>query len=439
MTVNIDAEVPVNLPFDYKKIAEAVINQALNNEGFPYEAEVSVLLTNNEGIHEINLEQRKIDRPTDVLSFPMIDYYEPGVFDVLDEEQDCFNPESGEVILGDIVISLDKVKEQAKEYGHSQKREFAFLIAHSMFHLLGYDHVNSQEEAAVMEAKQRKVLENLKIGREEEMEKCRNFSSKDRVVIKIGEFCLTYPDTGKLNYVKMETLVRELCNLKNSGKQIILVSSGAIALGRELLQLEEPMTLSEKQACAAAGQTQLTVLYQKLFSEYGQKCSQLLITQKNVLDETERFYVKNVINELLSVGAIPLVNENSTVAVQELSNLEEGEDNDKLSAIAAYLSDADLLIRFTEKKAGKEEKNVLDAAADQMILQYLGNGSNLLNRKKSGAKAAEQIASAAGIDSVVLNGEEITALHCVMEGEEKGEFLVGEVTEEEDVLSLIAE
>ena len=124
-----------------------------------YEAEVSVILTDNETIQEINREQRGIDSPTDVLSFPLVDYERPSDFDhVEDAVEDYFNPETGELMLGDIVISVDKVEEQAQKYGHSQKRELAFLVAHSMLHLCGYDHMED-EERLEMEQRQREILE----------------------------------------------------------------------------------------------------------------------------------------------------------------------------------------------------------------------------------------------------------------------------------------
>ena len=123
-------------------------------------------LTDNEGIHAINKEYRQIDRPTDVLSFPMLSYETPGDFSFLsDENEDDFNPDTGEVMLGDIIISVDKVKEQALEYGHSEKREFAFLITHSMLHLFGYDHIDPKD-AAIMEPKQKQILEEMHIVRD---------------------------------------------------------------------------------------------------------------------------------------------------------------------------------------------------------------------------------------------------------------------------------
>lgn len=162
MTIDFEKEYDKNLDIDYTEIADKVISSALDYEQCPYEAEISLTLTDNERIREINREFRGIDRPTDVLSFPMIEYYTAGEFDFLEECPQCFNPESGELMLGDIIISLDKVEEQAKAYGHSVIREYAFLIAHSMLHLMGYDHM-SDEEAEVMELKQRCILDGLGI------------------------------------------------------------------------------------------------------------------------------------------------------------------------------------------------------------------------------------------------------------------------------------
>lgn len=165
MSFFLEEEVEVDFDFDYRQIAEKVINYCIEREKFPYEAEINLTLTDNEGIHIINKEYRDIDRATDVLSFPMLSYETPGDFSFLmDENDDDFNPDTGEAILGDIIISVDKVKEQAEEYGHSELREFAFLITHSMLHLFGYDHMEP-EEAEVMENKQRQILDEISITR----------------------------------------------------------------------------------------------------------------------------------------------------------------------------------------------------------------------------------------------------------------------------------
>lgn len=163
MSLQIEAEVKVNFTFDYEELATRVIDYTLDHEEFPYECEVNLTLTDNAGIHEINREYRQIDRPTDVLSFPMLSYECAGDFSNLEEDyDDNFNPDTGEIMLGDIIISVDKVAEQAESYGHSMEREYAFLIVHSMLHLFGYDH-ETPEEAAEMEEKQRIILEELQI------------------------------------------------------------------------------------------------------------------------------------------------------------------------------------------------------------------------------------------------------------------------------------
>ena len=165
MTINIEYEADEKLDLDYEKIITDVVNEAVDYEKCPYEAEVNVTIVDSESIHEINKEYRNIDSPTDVLSFPMLSYETPGDFSFLsDENEDDFNPDTGELLLGDIVLCVQKIKEQADKYGHSEKRELAFLTAHSMMHLFGYDHM-TPEESAVMEAKQNEVLERLGITR----------------------------------------------------------------------------------------------------------------------------------------------------------------------------------------------------------------------------------------------------------------------------------
>ena len=165
MTINIEYETKIELNLPYEDIIKSVINESIDYEECPYEAEVNVILTDNNEIHLINNEHRGVDSPTDVLSFPMVDYENPSDFEgIEDNTEDYFNPDTGELMLGDIVISVERVIEQAEQYGHSTKRELAFLVAHSMMHLFGYDHM-VPAEAAVMEAKQNEVLNNLGISR----------------------------------------------------------------------------------------------------------------------------------------------------------------------------------------------------------------------------------------------------------------------------------
>ena len=165
MTLYFEEEGEVKLPLECEELAKKVVEEALDYVGCPYEAEVNLLLTENAQIHEMKKEFRGIDRATDVLSFPMLSYENAGDFSKLEDDyDDNFNPDTGEIMLGDIVISVDKVLEQAESYGHTTKREYAFLIVHSMLHLFGYDHM-TPEEAAVMEAKQKQILDKMNITR----------------------------------------------------------------------------------------------------------------------------------------------------------------------------------------------------------------------------------------------------------------------------------
>lgn len=170
MTFYVDNETGEDFPFDMEETAKTVCRAVLEEEKCPYEVQVSLVITDNAGIRELNRESRGIDRETDVLSFPNLDFEHEGEFQVdACRKADYFDPDSGELILGDIMISAERVKQQAEEYGHSLRREFAFLVAHSMFHLCGYDHMEEQA-AAVMERKQRELLERIGIRRTENEE-----------------------------------------------------------------------------------------------------------------------------------------------------------------------------------------------------------------------------------------------------------------------------
>jgi probable rRNA maturation factor len=165
MTITIENEATQKLMFDFETLITKVVEACMDYEDCPYEAEVNVLLTDDEEIKRINKEFRDIDKPTDVLSFPVIDYELPGDFSSLEDHiAEYFHPETGELLLGDIAISVDRAILQAEEYGHSVEREIAFLTAHSMFHLFGFDHME-EEDRTKMEEKQNNVLEKLQIMR----------------------------------------------------------------------------------------------------------------------------------------------------------------------------------------------------------------------------------------------------------------------------------
>ena len=166
MTSYVENETDVSFPFTMQEILEQIMETVLETENCPYETTVNLLLTDRNGIREYNREYRDLDKETDVLSFPNIPFIKAGDFTVVEEDEAAyFDPDSGELVLGAIILSADHVAAQAQEYGHSLLREFAFLTAHSMFHLCGYDHMTPQE-AAIMERKQEEVLEQLKITRD---------------------------------------------------------------------------------------------------------------------------------------------------------------------------------------------------------------------------------------------------------------------------------
>lgn len=166
MTSYVEHETAQAFPFDEKALLDRVMEAVLDSESCPYEATVNLLLTDADGIREYNKNFRNIDSETDVLSFPNLEFEKPGDFSGVEaQEADCFDPDSGELVLGDIILNAERVKEQAVAYGHSELREFAFLLAHSLYHLCGYDHMEPKD-AALMEEKQESVLQGLRITRE---------------------------------------------------------------------------------------------------------------------------------------------------------------------------------------------------------------------------------------------------------------------------------
>lgn len=161
MTFYVENETNQSLPFSAEEVLSQVMEAVLDAEGCPYEASVNLLLTDGAGIREYNKNFRETDAETDVLSFPNLDFEKPGDFSGAEAApSDCFDPDSGELLLGDIILNLARAEAQANEYGHSLLREFAFLLAHSLYHLCGYDHMETSE-ARKMEEKQEAVLQRL--------------------------------------------------------------------------------------------------------------------------------------------------------------------------------------------------------------------------------------------------------------------------------------
>lgn len=252
-------------------------------------------------------------------------------------------------------------------------------------------------------------------------------SRKERIVVKIGSSSLVHSNTGNLDYVKLEKLVRFLCDLRNQGKDVILVSSGAIGVGAKSLGLHErPRTTSLKQACAAVGQGQLMMVYQKLFSEYHQVSAQVLLTFDVITSEERRRNAVNTFNELLQLGIIPVVNENDTVATEEI----EFGDNDTLSAIVAALVKADCLVimsdidgLYTDDPHFNKDARLIsevEKITDELKDMAKGAATSLGTGGMATKISAASIATAVGADMVILNGERIEILNELFQGQDVG-------------------
>ncbi|MBQ6660899.1 MAG: glutamate 5-kinase [Lachnospiraceae bacterium] len=252
-------------------------------------------------------------------------------------------------------------------------------------------------------------------------------AGKKRIVVKIGSSTLTHPETGDMDLVKMERLVRILADISNSGKDVVLVSSGAIAVGRKTMKINErPKEKSVKQACAAIGQTRLMMVYQRLFAEYNKVPAQVLITKLTMIHDENRRNARATFTELLSMGVIPVVNENDTVVTDEI----EFGDNDTLSAIVAALIHADLLVLLSDidglydddPRTNPDAKFIeeIDYITDDLESMAKGAGSDVGTGGMTTKIAAARIANDAGADMVICNGSDMKNLRHVIEGRNVG-------------------
>ena len=251
-----------------------------------------------------------------------------------------------------------------------------------------------------------------------------------RIVIKIGSSSLTHKKTKDIDYRKLEQLVRVLSDLQNRGKEVVLVTSGAQAVGRQVLHMRQiPEVLGQKQALAAVGQAKLMMSYQRLFSEYNQTVAQILITKWTMLSEEARFNAKNTFNELLELGVIPIVNENDTVATHEI----EFGDNDHLSSFVVALIKADLLIilsdidgLYTDDPSQNKEAEFISyvdkVEAEHFIMGKDTSSSGVGTGGMSAKIDAAKIASAAGAAMVLMNGKDVTQIYNVLDGETIGTY-----------------
>ena len=262
---------------------------------------------------------------------------------------------------------------------------------------------------------------------------------KKRIVVKIGSSSLQHSETGDLDYTKLDVLVRELCNLRNQGKDVVLVTSGAISVGKKALSFQdagEDNPIAVKQAYAAVGQARLMMTYQKIFAEYNQVAAQILMTKNTIVDNLNRYNAQNTFAELFKLGVIPVVNENATVATYEI----EIGDNDTLSAIVASLVKADLLILLSDidglytddprKNPNASYIDVVNELTDELMEMGKAStgsdsGTGGMNTKLQAAK----IAGSMGVDMVIANSRDIKVIHRILAGQKIGTLFTANVNE----------
>lgn len=255
-----------------------------------------------------------------------------------------------------------------------------------------------------------------------------------RVVVKIGSSSLTHEETGSLDFHKMEHLVRCLCDMRNRGLDVALVSSGAIAVGKDAIGLKErPTDISTKQACAAVGQAKLMMTYQKLFGEYNQIAGQVLMTKNTMINPVSRDNTKNTFEELFHLGVIPVVNENDTVSTYEM----QFGDNDTLSALVASLVEADLLILLSDidglytddphRNPDAELIRVVEKIDENIFgMAKESTGSNVGTGGMATKLTAARIATYSGAEMIIANGEDINILHDIFDDKFVGTRFVAE-------------
>lgn len=252
-----------------------------------------------------------------------------------------------------------------------------------------------------------------------------------KIVIKVGTSTLAHK-TGRLNIRRMEELVKVLSDLKNAGHELILVTSGAIGMGMGKLSLaERPKDMPTKQAASAVGQCELMYTYDKLFTEYNHIVAQILLTAADVKNEEKRSHVENTLERLLSLSVLPIINENDTVATEEIAV----GDNDTLSAIVAELAEADLLILLSDidglySADPRTDKNaklipVVEEVNEEILSLAGGSGSTLGTGGMATKLRAAKEVTRKGIDMIIANGENPAVLYDILEGNFKGTLFKG--------------
>ncbi|MBQ9632868.1 MAG: glutamate 5-kinase [Lachnospiraceae bacterium] len=271
-----------------------------------------------------------------------------------------------------------------------------------------------------------------------------SISEKKRIVIKIGSHSLVHPRTGQVDYIKMERLAMEISDIKNRGMDVCLVSSGAMAVGRQILgEKSKPEAMPKKQMHAAVGQARLMAIYQKFFTEYNQICGQVLMTKNTMIDNVSRKNAQNAFEELFASGVVPIVNNNDTVSTYEI----RFGDNDTLSAIVTSLVKADLLIILTDidglySADPREDERAhlvryVDRVEEVMHMASDKPGSDVGTGGMLTKLRAARIATASGADMIICNGADVSILHRIFEKNYIGTLFAGHYDEDFDLLGVI--
>ena len=279
-----------------------------------------------------------------------------------------------------------------------------------------------------------------------EAQERKNLKDKKRIVIKIGSSSLTHPETGELNLMKIEKLIRTLSDLRGQGKDVVLVSSGAIAAGRQALgHHKRPDSLAEKQAFAAVGQARLMMVYQKLCAEYNQTAAQVLLTKDTMVNVASRYNAQHTFEELLNQGTIPIINENYTVSASGNPYMDSFGVKDHLSTIVAALIGADLLILLSdidglytdEPRTNKEARFISFVPEITKELLSMGkgtSGSDVGTGGMSAKLAAARIATDSGADMVIANGDHVEAVMEIVGGKETGTLFLAHTNLDFDLM-----
>jgi glutamate 5-kinase len=262
------------------------------------------------------------------------------------------------------------------------------------------------------------------------MEDRSRLKEKGKIVIKVGTSSLTYSN-GQINYESFEKLVDVICQLRKMKKQVLLVTSGAIAVGAGKIGLQQkPSKLAEKQALAAIGQAELIKIYEKYFASFNQIVAQVLITKDGVITPIRRQNAKNTLNTLLSMGIVPIINENDTVSTDEI----EFGDNDTLSAHVSVVSEADLLVILSDidglyngdPKKDANVKIISKVNAVEEVEEFAGSTNSEFAKGGMVTKiAAAKLCYHAGIDMVIAKGEEPSVVLEILAGKDVGTLFVG--------------